>query len=69
MGEIVAESRARVRKGNTFDKIDSDISETHIEYESAIQEMLEAEDALFDKLEQRLEKMERESRSIFKPIP
>ena len=68
MGGIVAESRARVRKGNTFDKIDSDISETHIEYESAIQEMLEAEDALFDNLEQRLEKIEIQSRSIFQPL-
>ena len=49
-------------------KIDTDLSETHIEYESTIQEMLEAEDALFDNLEQRLEKMENQSRLIFKPI-
>ena len=49
-------------------KIDTDLSQTHIEYESTIQEMLEAEDALFDNLEQRLEKMENQSRLIFKPI-
>ena len=72
MGGIVTEKRAKLHEDDTFvlaQKIDSDISQTHIEYESTIQEMLEAEDALFDNLEQRLEKMERESRSIFKPIP
>ena len=70
MGGIVTESRARIHEDNTFvKKFDSDISQTHIEYESTIQEMLEAEDALFDNLEQRLEKIESQSRSIFKPIP
>ena len=72
MGGIVTESRARIHEDNTFvlvKKVDSDISQTHIEYESTIQEMLEAEDALFDNLEQRLEKIESQSRSIFKPIP
>ena len=49
-------------------KIDSDISQTHIKYESTIQEMLEAEEALFENLEQRLEKIENQSRSIFQPL-
>ena len=31
--------------------------------------MLEAEDAIFDNLEQRLEKIENQSRSIFQQIP
>ena len=68
MGDIVTESREGLHEDNTLvlaKKIDSDISQTHIEYESTIQEMLEAEDALFDDLEQRLEKIERQSRSIF----
>ena len=71
MGDIVTESRAE-GEDNTFvlaEKIDSDISQTHVEYESTIQKMLEAEDALFDNLEQRLEKMESQSRSIFQQIP
>ena len=71
MGDIVTESREN-EKDNTFvlaEKIDSDISQTHVEYESTIQKMLEAEDALFDDLEQRLQKMESQSRSIFQQIP
>ena len=67
MGGIVTGSRHH--EGNNFgvaaQKIESDISQTHIEYESTIQEMLEAEDALFDNLEQRLEKIEIQSISIF----
>ena len=70
MGGIVTGSRHH--EGNNFgvaaQKIESDISQTHIEYESTIQEMLEAEDALFDNLEQRLEKIEIQSRSIFQPL-
>ena len=71
MGDIVTESRQE-GEDSTFvlaEKIDSDISQTHVEYESTIQKMLEAEDALFDDLEQRLEKMESQSRSIFQQIP
>lgn len=71
MGGIVTESRERIQEDNAFiiaQKIDSAISKTHSEYESTIQEMLEAEDALFEDLEQRLQKIENQSRSIFKPI-
>ena len=71
VGGIVVESKEQLQVDDTISlarKIDTDLSETHIEYESTIQEMLEAEDALFDNLEQRLEKMENQSRLIFKPI-
>ena len=72
MEEIDTESSETLSKESAFtlatQKIDSDISQTHIEYESTIQEMLEAEEALFENLEQRLEKIENQSRSIFQPL-
>ena len=70
VGGIVSESDEKesgFARAST-QKIDSDISQTHIEYESTIQEMLEAEEALFENLEQRLEKIENQSRSIFQPL-
>ena len=66
VGGIVSESGEK--ESGFTKKIDSDISQTHIEYESTIQEMLEAEEALFENLEQRLEKIENQSRSIFQPL-